>query len=377
MGHGPAKYKVAIFLGMLLLSVPWAGSGSGASVPVHRSHDARLAHSAFPAAPKRGAAAAPTQELELSAKPNASKGRVPALPVRPPSDDPTPRLANVPTRTPAPSTPHAPAPAPPLAPAPAPPLAPAPAPPLAACPSVGLFVSGERPSAAAGLASDLGVDAKVLTVYAYNAGEGPYTAFTFGPTVGLQLLLGVGAVTPAEATTIGDNLVAEGHANTMIRVMWEMNGNWEPWGTQALSPAQYISIYRAAEDAFEAVPGNHFTYVWNVSAGTVEPGRTEFDTYPGNAYVTNVGIDLYDEWGQYKNVPAIISFAQSHGKPVSFDEWGLDGSDDSSFIDFVSGVVHNPVNHVTLQAYFSFGSSEITKFPEAEAEYTRDFSGTC
>jgi hypothetical protein len=238
-------------------------------------------------------------------------------------------------------------------------------------------VRSESPSVAASLAFELGVDAKVLTVYAYNKGAGPYTAFTFAPGAGAQLLLGVGAVTPAEATAIGDHLIAEGYAHTIIRIMWEMNGNWEPWGTQALSAAKYISIYRAAEEAFAAVPGNHFTYVWNVSAGTVEPGRTEFDTYPGNAYVTNVGIDLYDEWGQYKNVPAILSFAQSQNKPVSFDEWGLDGTDDSSFINFVSSVVHDPADDVTLQAYFSSGLADLSLFPEAEAAYKSDFSGPC
>jgi hypothetical protein len=249
--------------------------------------------------------------------------------------------------------------------------------PPAACPSLGFFVGGESPSATTSLGSALGVEAKVLTVYAYNAGAGPYTAFTVAPGAGYQLLLGVGAVSPAQATSIGDNLVAEGYSNTIIRIMWEMNGNWEPWGTQALSATQYMSIYRAAEQAFAAVPGNHFTYIWNVSAGTVEPGRTEFDTYPGNAYVSNVGIDLYNEWSQYKNVSAIIAFARSQDKPVSFDEWGLSGSDNPAFIDYVSGVVHNPANDVTLQAYFSYGSSDISQFPAAEAEYTKDFSGSC
>jgi beta-mannanase len=228
---------------------------------------------------------------------------------------------------------------------------------------------------AAGLASALGVRAQVLTVYAYNAGGGTATTFTFGPGSGFQLLLGVGAVTPAQATAIGDNLVAEGYSNTIIRIMWEMNGNWEPWGTQALTAAEYISIYQAAEQAFAAVPGNHFTYAWNVSAGTVEPGRAEFDTYPGNAYVSAVGIDVYNEWGQDNNLAAIISFAQIHGKPVSLDEWGLDGVDDPGFIDTVAGVVRNPANDVTLQAYFSYGTNDITQFPASEAEYKRDFSG--
>jgi beta-mannanase len=237
------------------------------------------------------------------------------------------------------------------------------------------LVPDESPSGATDLASTLGVRAQVLTVYAYNAGGGPYTTFTFEPDTGFQLLLGVGAVTPAQAATIGDNLVAEGYANTMIRIMWEMNGNWFPWGTQTYSAAQYISEYDVAEQAFAAVPGNHFTYIWNVSAGTTEPGRSEFDTYPGNAFVSNVGIDVYDEWDDAGNLPAIISFAHSVGKPVSLDEWGLDGTDDPAFVDTISGVVRNPANDVTVQAYFSQGEAEITNFPASEAEYRRDFSG--
>ncbi|MGA8207940.1 MAG: hypothetical protein WB867_07960, partial [Candidatus Dormiibacterota bacterium] len=137
----------------------------------------------------------------------------------------------------------------------------------------------------------------------------------------------------------------------------------------------YISAYQTAEQAFAAVPGNHFTYVWNLSAGTVEPGRTEFDTYPGNAYVSNVGIDVYDWWNDDANVPAIISFAHSVGKPVSFDEWGVMGLNDPSFIDTIASIVRNPANDVDLQAYFSANSSVITNFPAAEAEYIKDFAG--
>jgi beta-mannanase len=236
-------------------------------------------------------------------------------------------------------------------------------------------VANESPSGVASLAADLGVNARVLTAYAYNAGEGPYTTFTFEPDTGYRLLLGVGAVTPAQATAIGDNLVAEGYSNTMIRIMWEMNGNWFPWGTQAYNAAQYIAVYRAAEQAFAAVPGNDFSYVWNVSAGTTEPGRTEFDTYPGNAYVSNVGIDVYDWWGDDGNIPAIVSFAESHGKPLSIDEWGLTGSDDPAFIDTTASIARNPANDVTVQAYFSDSSSDISEYPQSEAEYRKDFAG--
>jgi hypothetical protein len=247
----------------------------------------------------------------------------------------------------------------------------APAPP--GCPSLGLFVSSEEQSALDALASDLRVSPKIMTVYASDN----YTVFT-PPATSLQLLLGVGEVTPAEATKIGTTLVATGHANTMIRIMWEMNGNWFPWGVQSLSAAQYISIYQAAERAFAAVPGNQFQYVWNVNAGTAESGRTEFDTYPGSAYVSNVGFDYYDYGATSESwIPPILAFAASQGKTVSIDEWGLNGQNDPAYIDYIASVVNNPANHVTAQAYFDDGNSTITEFPAAEAEYTRDFANSC
>jgi hypothetical protein len=242
------------------------------------------------------------------------------------------------------------------------------------CPALGLFVPGQSPAAAASLAAQLGVTAGMLTVYAYNN----YTQFS-PPSTSMRLLLGVGEVTPAEATTIGDTLVATGHANTIIRIMWEMNGNWMQWGTQSLSAAQYIAIYQAAEQAFAAVPGNDFQYSWNVNAGTTEPGRTEFDTYPGDAYVSSIGIDFYD-FHDDGAVSPVVAFAAAHGKPVSFDEWGLNGSDDPGFIDYVASVIHNPADDVTFEAYFSFDgtiNSDITQFPLSEAEYRKDFAGSC
>ncbi len=248
-----------------------------------------------------------------------------------------------------------------------------------ASPEVGLFVGGESVTGVAALAEKLGVKPQVMTVYAFGPS---YTTFT-GPTdTPLRLLLGVGAVTPAQATTIGDELVATGHANTIIRIMWEMNGDWFPWGTEAMTSAQYIAVYRAAEQAFAAVAGNHFQYVWNVNVGTTEHGRTEFDTYPGNAYVTNIGMDFYNynrslgAGAPDRDVAPVLSFAAKHHRPTSLDEWGLDGKDDPSYIDFVSQLVHNPDNRVTFQAYFSYGRSTITRYPQALAEYKKDFGGS-
>lgn len=249
--------------------------------------------------------------------------------------------------------------------------------PPAAKPEVGLFVGGESVSGIGALGAELGVQPQIMTVYAFGPS---YTKFT-GPTdTPLRLLLGVGAVTPAQATAIGDTLVATGHANTILRIMWEMNGDWFPWGTKSMSASRYISVFRAAERAFAAVPGNHFEYVWNVNVGTIEPGRTEFDTYPGNAYVSNVGMDFYDYNGaigagaQDSAVAPVLAFAARHHRPTSIDEWGVDGKDDAAYIDFVSQLVHSSQNHVQFQAYFSYGRSSIAKYPAARAEYAKDFA---
>lgn len=242
--------------------------------------------------------------------------------------------------------------------------------PGSAAPKLGLFVARENSAAITALGATLKVTVQMMTVYA----DGPaWTTYSDPPATSLQLLLGVGEVTPGEARTIGHRLVSTGHANTIIRIMWEMNGNSFPWGVQALSAAKYIAVYRAAERAFAAVPGNHFQYVWNLNAGSVAPGRTEFDTYPGNAYVSNIGIDFYD-FHDDSVVPPILAFAAAQGKPVSFDEWGLNGRDDPAFINYVASVVNDPGDNVDFQAYFSDGRSKITRFPRSEAAYTSDFA---
>jgi hypothetical protein len=241
--------------------------------------------------------------------------------------------------------------------------------------SLGLFVPSQSPSDVSALANTLAVGPQVMTVYAWGS---CYCTYPSPPVTSMQLSLAVGAVTPAQAATIGQTLVSTGHANTDIRIMWEMNGNWFPWGVQALSAAQFVATYRAAEQAFSQVPGNHFSYSWNINAGSAIGGRSEFDTWPGSAYVTNVGIDNYD----FHNPQAVetdLGFAQSQNKAVEIDEWGLNGTDDPAYIDFMAGVIDNPANHVVLQSYFSYGGqidSDITQFPRSEAQYTKDFGAS-
>ena len=76
------------------------------------------------------------------------------------------------------------------------------------------------------------------------------------------------------------------------------------------------------------------------------------------------------------NVQAVVAFAQSQGLPVAIPEWGLNGSDDPSFINGMAGLINNPANDIAVEAYFSYAGStdsDITQFPASEAAYRADF----
>lgn len=247
------------------------------------------------------------------------------------------------------------------------------------CPAAGFFVGSEDPADAAALGHQLGVSPRVLAIY---AGAPDWTSFnaSYIPATNMQLALAVGRISRAEARRIGAELVDAGHPHAIIRIMWEMNGNWFPWGTEALTASQYIRAFRAIELGFAAVPGQHFDFVWNLNAGS--GGSNEFATYPGNAYVSNIGIDWYaqngDSGAPASTIPPILAFAASHHKPLSLDEWGVDGlAHARNYIAYVGQLVNNPANRFSFQVYFDHASSQITRYPADVAAYRRYFSGPC
>jgi hypothetical protein len=251
--------------------------------------------------------------------------------------------------------------------------------PRSQCPAPGFFVGTEEPSDATALGHQLGVAPKVLAIY---AGAPNWTSFkpSYIPATNMQLALAVGRISRAEAQRIGAELVNAGQAHAIIRIMWEMNGNWFPWGTESLTASQYIRAFRAIELGFAAVPGQHFDFVWNLNAGS--GGSNEFATYPGDAYVSNIGIDWYakngDSGAPASTIPPILAFAAAHHKPLSFDEWGVDGlANAGNYIAYVGGLVHNPANRFSFQIYFDNASSRITRYPGDLAAYRQAFSGAC
>ena len=133
-----------------------------------------------------------------------------------------------------------------------------------------------------------------------------------------------------------------GFPNAVIRLGWEFDGGWMPWSSPG-NEALWVQAYRHVHDVFRAVsPG--FKFDWNGDSGYLQ-GQTA--AYPGDSYVDVVGIDLYDKgmggatawnsstrswsdpnaaWSRIlPNLQWQRDFAVSHGKPVSYPEWGLDG----------------------------------------------------
>ena len=151
---------------------------------------------------------------------------------------------------------------------------------------------------------------------------------------------------------------------------------------------------------------NNLQFIWNPNAGEGNnlSGRTTQDTWPGEAYVNFVGLDIYDNvggisyvqadvnqildfascqpqsgWPQLQNTTTTTNSSACTPLPVAFPEWGLDGSDDTTYMTYMTGVMNNASDNVGLQSYFSCTaaecgfSSDLTQFPNSEKIYETAF----
>ena len=202
-------------------------------------------------------------------------------------------------------------------------------------------------------------------------------------------MLAVGALTPAQATAIGTILADNGQPDAIIRPMWEMNqGSWYPlWNENAMSAATYKATWIAMVDAFRSVPGTDFKFDYDINAGTGNNvnGRSNFDSYPGNAYVDYIGEDIYDNTDSVAAAQAEITemtnFAQMMGLPWSLPEWGMNGpNDDPAFVNMISAETNLPTcweEALFSEPWSSSGlGSNLLDLPNSLAAYEADFGST-
>jgi beta-mannanase len=130
-------------------------------------------------------------------------------------------------------------------------------------------------------------------------------------------------------------MVAYNWGGATIRLGWEFNGSWMPWAA-GNDPVGYVAAYRHVVTLMRSVPGAFFIFDWCCAWG---PAETAPDTvYPGDDVVDIIGMTYYTRYydpqdadPQYRWNTALtsvygfnwlVSFSQTHGKPISVSEWG-------------------------------------------------------
>jgi hypothetical protein len=202
-------------------------------------------------------------------------------------------------------------------------------------------------------------------------------------------------------TTLAQNLVAGGAGNAILRLGWEFDGDWYPWGVaNDTDAANFAAYWRQIVDTMRAVPGAQFSFLWNPNGGASTTWNLDL-AYPGSAYVDYVGTDDYDEyWGSPSTPEAswssmvnqtwglnwLVNFAAAEGRPIAIPEWSVtirsDGKglgDDAYFIDqFAAWIAQHDVAFTSIFSFNDTASgqdNDITdgRFPNALAALRATF----
>jgi hypothetical protein len=197
--------------------------------------------------------------------------------------------------------------------------------------------------------------------------------------------------------TLAQNLVNAGFGTSYIRLGWEFNADWMGWGIcnqngdgLASWAGDFVPAFQHIVTAMRSVPGANFKFIWNPidSSNSSCAGANLENFYPGDAYVDDVSLDVYDgiggtvsdatRWtdmldgvssgGWTAVTPAAIAaqsfqgyglswlaaFGTEHSKEVGLPEWGLTdsgtnggGGDDADFMiqmtDWIKANATGPV----------------------------------
>jgi len=232
---------------------------------------------------------------------------------------------------------------------------------------------------------------------------------------------------------LAETLVSHHLERSTLRLGWEWNGNWYAWKvTSAEDARNFAEYWRQIVRTIRSAPGTEqLRFDWNVSSA-FKTGYDPAEAYPGDEWVDEIGIDVYDQtWQSSKEYPKGIypippgaapaeiaarheaawreaiaaegtwgvaywqKFADAHGKPLAIPEWGLiqrpppndrGGGDDPYFIEQMRRTIADPAHHIYFASYFDYdggseGNSRISgvdgkpvPFPESTALYRKLFS---
>jgi len=184
---------------------------------------------------------------------------------------------------------------------------------------------------------------------------------------------------------VGAKAISEAQPNAIIRIGWEMNVQSMAWFAKGQED-DYVRAFRRVVDIFRR-HSDGFKYDWCPSWG-VQDSPADL-TYPGDDVVDYVGLDVYDykyegspaeRWERfYLRIPFGLQwhkeFALSHGKAMSYPEWGVGSFGDNPFFirQMYDWFVENESN-IAYAAYFNVDGLwptqiDTDRFPESQRAF--------
>lgn len=168
----------------------------------------------------------------------------------------------------------------------------------------------------------------------------------------------------------------------------EMNGSWYPWGYTNASPKAFVAAWRHIVTLFRALGAKNVTWLWTVNiVNNTQRGRipSPGPWWPGNSYVTWVGIDGYYLKPSWKFAPlfgpTIAAVRTLTGRPILIAETGAvpAAGQPSKIADVFAGVRQygllgfvwfNSVNSAK-QDFVIKSPASIAAFHKGASTYTR------
>ncbi len=193
----------------------------------------------------------------------------------------------------------------------------------------------------------------------------------------------------------GTNISSYGLGSSIIRLGWEFNGNWYTWQATG-QPATWAACWRQIVTSARTTAPD-LQWDWNVNRGVSSGLADPTQAYPGDAYVTTIGVDSYDMWPgattaanwntQLNGTQGLnywLAFAKAHGKKFALPEWGSvttggsPGGDDPAYVNDMLGFFKANADSIAYESNFqspstggTYGTG--TQIPSASAAYRAGF----
>ncbi|MFF4903548.1 glycoside hydrolase family 26 protein [Streptomyces sp. NPDC001260] len=195
--------------------------------------------------------------------------------------------------------------------------------------------------------------------------------------VGRLLRLGAAGTFDGHFRALAERLVELKVPDTVIVLGWEMNGITYT-SRCGPDPEAWKAYWNRIVTTMRSVPGQKFRFDFAPTRGRDAIPWTQ--CYPGDDTVDIIGMDSYDQpsglsFDEQVTEPyglqAHVDFARSHGKPISYPEWGLFRNGDNA--EYMKRMLawmdeHKPLYN-TLTDYCPHGVFECGQNPRSSAVY--------